>query len=81
MANKFMTVKNVGIDKYRPEGDAVLLMRPVELQMKEDGAKDDTVSFMIVMDSPALEFRGVGEFSLATISDCFEQLGFKLTKK
>lgn len=46
--------------------------------MKEDGALNGNPSFMIVLGETGLEKRVVGEFSLDTIADCFEQLGFSL---
>jgi hypothetical protein len=76
-----MTTRNWGKEKIRLSNVKEEL-RPVELHMKENGSIGefgDEPSFAMVMVGTKGAF--FGQFSLATIKDCFNQLGYDLVKK
>ena len=75
--NLFMTTHNWGKEKMRLRVSEE--MRPVELHMKEDGDNGDEPSFAIVM--VGRKGSAVGQFSLNTIRDCLNQLGYDIIKK
>lgn len=50
---------------------------PVELHYKANGSLKDEPSFAMVMEMPT-GFKVYGEFSLQTLSDCLEELGYEI---
>lgn len=79
--NKFMTVKNHGEEKIDVSHipSIVLEAVPTELHFKTNGALFDTPSIAIVMK--VAHIHVIGEISLNTLSDCMDQLGYKIVKK
>lgn len=59
----------------------VIEMMPTELHMKSNGRKDDTPSFAILLekDNGYLgKLKVVGQFSLATLKEVMDVLGYKI---
>lgn len=56
----------------------VMLMRPTEIHLKENGALDNTPSLAIVMDTQTL--RVVGEVSLNMLNEGLKSIGYELKK-
>ena len=54
--------------------------KPIELHHKEDGAKDNSPSFAILLENPAFEVQILGQISLETLAASMSALGYTLTK-
>ena len=80
--NPFMNTFNHGKSQIKLNfPNATKHMRPIELHMREDGSLNNTPSFaMVMMNQTGTQFV-VGQFSIETLTDCLDELGFTLTKK
>lgn len=67
-----------GIMKVDVVDKRVMLMRPTEIHLKENGALDNTPSLAIVMDTQTL--RVVGEVSLNMLNEGLKSIGYELKK-
>ncbi len=68
------------IDLRHLPSDAVH-MRPTELHLKEDGAKNNTPSFCIVMEDKPHDLCAYGQISLNMLTEALDELGYKIIKK
>lgn len=77
---EFMKVTNHGKEQYKVEDfNDGIQFKPIELHYKEDGSIDNKPSFLMVMerhDRP----KAFGQFTLKTLSDCLEELGYEIKK-
>jgi hypothetical protein len=74
------TAINHGKEMITIEGvEDVIMMRPTEIHLKEDGALDDTPSFAILMESSYIP-PVVGEISLKMLNDALVTIGYKMVK-
>jgi hypothetical protein len=56
-------------------------LRPTRLELKEDGAKDDTASFCLLMEHPILsEMKVYGQVSLEMLNTAMKELGYQIIK-
>lgn len=53
---------------------------PVELHHKTNGSVDGKPSFVMVMQTPS-KYNIFGQFSLETLKECLDELGYKIEKK
>jgi hypothetical protein len=77
----FIKTVNVGTDKVRLEAATAIEFSPVELHMKEDGSKNGKPSFTWVMVNPHSPVTVYAQFSLDSLIDAFDELGFEIKKK
>lgn len=77
--NEFMKVINHGENQIDLThiGTEVVQARPTELHFKTNGSIDDKPSFVIVMRY-ATGAAVYGQFTLDTLEDCLEQLGYEI---
>jgi hypothetical protein len=57
--------------------------KPVEIHLKEDGTKDNTPSFAIVMEKPkplGITDRIFGQVSLKMLNEALNELGYEIIK-
>lgn len=60
------------------EDRKIVVLRPIEIHLKTDGAKDNTPSFTIVMDNG--KTKAIGEFSLKMMNEGLKSIGYELKK-
>ena len=65
--------EKIDLSEYRP-----ILMRPIEIHLKEDGSLSGP-SFAIVMTHPLLNYVA-GEISLKMLNDGLADIGYELKK-
>lgn len=74
------TTKNHGTGKIDvTDLQPAMEFRPSQLHMKEDGAKDNTPSFLIVMEHDLISYKIYGQVSLKMLNKALGELGYKIT--
>jgi hypothetical protein len=59
-------------------GKNVIQLRPEELHLLENGAKDESESFIIIMQRPGI--AAFGQVSLKMLNEALDELGFRIIK-
>lgn len=75
----YMTVYNWRKEQIQLSGN-VREFTPTELHFKADGDKNNEPSFAIVMQQGFHQAKVVGQFSLQTLQECFNAIGYTVTK-
>lgn len=80
--SEFIKVTNHGANPMdlRHIGGTAKELRPTELHFNTNGSVDDKPTFAIVMQHPS-GLNVYGQFSLNTLRDCLNELGFEISGK
>lgn len=80
--SEFIKVKNHGANPIDLSeiGSTAKELRPTELHFNTNGSIDDKPTFAIVMKHPS-GLNVYGQFSMKTLQDCLNELGFEIVGK
>jgi len=68
--------KKIDLSEYHP-----ILMRPIEIHLKEDGSITNEPTLTIVMIHPSMDYFVIaGEVSLKMFNDGIKDIGYELKK-
>ncbi len=67
--------------KISSEPSTPIEVVPRELHFKEDGAIDDSPSLTMVLNHSTAPYKFYGQFTLNTLIECLDELGYTITKK
>ena len=80
---KEMKVINDGTNKFYLEHLKGFIRqgRPIELHYITDGTITNEPNFAMVIEMPGAAMHIIGQFSLATLQECLDELGYEIKKK